>query len=345
MMTDIPFGIAEIDGEAVTIAELDFAEVAAFTSFIPNHEILFGLIRSLDFSGHVPPIVTHDENEAAFLQKSIDESYLPTENDIDLASSVFSRWVVSVAPIGLQSLVERGLVIPAEDGNFKTHRSLDSILRVLHAPVEHISYRTTQVPVSDSASSPVLRSSLYAVQSLSGDWLIAEHFQSHEHIRFICVPSGGKLAGQVDSLVSNGVIQSITDTLVSETGTEYRPFGVLITRTNEHGANVIASAQLADFDGEAKWYSPYEPENDSLVGKSHRKFGNLFTTDTEVAQMAGAPYTQLDIRNGLEGWSLVGDNKDFGAAVERLTHTVLHSQSDHLPDTIPEFFFNEDKET
>ena len=345
MMTDIPFGIAEIDGEAVTIAELTFSEIAAFTTFIPNHDLIFTLIRSLDFSGRVPPVVAESEREAALMENSMEGDYMPTEEEVGIAGEVFSKWFSGVAPDGLRSLAEKGLLIPSEDGLFKTHRSLDNILKILKFPVEHMSYRTSQTQINEPSSSPILRSSLYAVQSFSGDWLIAEHFQSHDHVRFVCVPGGSNLAKRVESIITSGVERSITDTLVSDTGVEYRPFGVIIARSNEHGANVIASAQLLEEEGEVHWYSPYESDKgNKLLGKSLNKFGNLFATDPGVAEMASAPYTQLDIRNGLEGWSLIGKTEELVSEVAKIMHLPLHSQSDHLPDTIPEFFFDKNKD-
>jgi hypothetical protein len=344
MMTDIPFGIAEIEGEAVTIAELNFAEVAAFTAFIPNHELLFALIRSLDFSGHTPPILAQTDEERQFVEHTMQGNYIPTSEDVGMASEVFGRWVNDVAPLGIQSLVEKGLLIPAENNSFKTHRSLDNIIRTLRMPVEHMSYRTTQVPTKDPLGAPILRSALYGVQSYAGDWVIAEHFQSHEYIRFVGIAGGTQLASKVGEVLSAGVAHSISNPLVSGNGSEFRPYSVIISRTNEHGASIITSAQATGVGKDALWYTPYPEAGDNkLLGSHVKKFGNVFSSEPGVAQMASAPYTQMDIRNGIEGWSLIGDNDQFVREVSHLTELTLHSQADHLPDTIPEYFFDENK--
>jgi len=343
MMTEIPFGIAEIEGEAVTIAELNFAEVAAFTSFVPNHELLFSLIKSIDFSGVTPPIVTSNEDEQRFITKSMEYGYIPSANDLEVATKVFGDWVTTVAPVGITSLVDKGFLIPASEGSFKTHRSLDSILKILRTPVEHMAYRTSQVSIRNPNATPILRSSLYAIQSYAGDWLVAEHFQAQDYIRFIGIPGGGKLSSNVGSVVADGVNRSIDKLLSSVSGESFRPYSVSLTRSNAHGSNVVALAQMKlDDDGIARWYVPYETNEDfKLLGNHEEKFGNIFSSAPEVAELGSAPYTQVDIRNGDDGWSPIGTSVELIRDTKRFMEATLHSQSDHLPDTIPDFFFDE----
>lgn len=339
MMTDIPFGIAEINGEPVTVAELNFAEIAAFVNLVPNHHLLFDLIRSIDYSGKIPVMGEYEDDESELLEKTHQFGFIPSSQDIDVAQRMFSKWVSRAAETGMKSLSERGLLIQSGDAAFKTHRSIENMIRVLRSPVEHISYRTSQVPdLPDDHHVPLMRSSIYALQSISGDWMVAEHFQSQEFIRFICIPGAAQLAHHIYQIIEEGVERSISSKLVSATGIEYRPFSVVITRTNEHGAFIVGSAQR---DSDGKWYTPYQGTQNKFMGDYADKMGNPFTTKQEVADIATAPYNQFDIRNGADGWFLVGNDQEFVSEVSKFTQMTLHSEADHIPDTIPDFFFDD----
>jgi len=336
MRKDLPFGLAEIDGEEVSVNEFDFSELAALSQVAPNQELFLDIVKTIEYSGYVPPMIATNPEEETLIKKW-DFGYTPTPEDYETAVSVFKNWVKSVSDKGMEQLSEKGLMFQAGDHAFKTHQSLKRLIEVSQFPVEQISYRTAQIHRDDPHASPVLKSAAYAIQGIGGDWVFAEHFQSQNYIRFISVPAHNRLAHGVNKVITSGVKHSISEDSVSPSGILYSPFGVTIIRTNNHGAALVASAQR---DDDGMWYSPYPGEsNRKLLGEHIEKFGNPFANVQEVANLATMPYNEFNIRNGKDGWSLIGDDESFAEEVDKFVNLDMHSEADHIPDTIPEEFF------
>lgn len=340
----IPFGQAKLDEDTLNVLELQIHELAAFINFIPNSDIIFQIVTTIAFSGASPRTDPALQAESDSLVQKMREGGLTSEDEVERFRNIYGRWIESMSPLGVQSLAARGLVVPMPNNDMKTHRILGGAFTVLSSPAEHFAYRATQVSTGHSYAPPLLRSSLFAVQSTAGDWFVCEHYIGHNYVRIFVISAATKVGQSLISTVKDGIVESVTTFTEARSGDRFRPYSIFLTRGNDHGSSLLAAAQ-STFDperDELMWYTPYEQKRrHSLIGDHTIKFGNPAESAREVAEMSVAPYTQLDIRNGVDGWHLLGDSNQVGLAIIEFLGLTMHTEADHIPDTIPESFFEQ----
>lgn len=334
---ELSFGEAIIDGSKVSVVELSIAEFVALIRFVPNPGLFQSIVRELAFSGNMPGSAVQSEEESEYLEGLSKPDFIPSEEDQEKIFGIFSKWLDALVPIGSNGLMFKGLVVPNSENSVAVHQVIQNVVTILSSAVEHISYRVFQVGEGQDESAPSLRSSMYALQSMAGDWLVLEHFDGQDYIRSVAVSSATPLSSEIPGWITSGVKQAVESTTYNAGGKKQAPFSVYLRRTNSHGANVVAAAQYANGD----WYTPYKQDSPpSLFGGTERRFDNIFSVSSDVFSLSDAPFSQLDIRNGVEGWELVGDSPELVSAVGVFANSTLHSDSDHIPDTIPDDFFN-----